>query len=208
LFSAIIRAAIELLTSAKIGIISFAPHTVHIVQMLDLALFGVLKRRGQYGLPFSDEKGTAQFITRVYHDFQLTMIEIGFTFVISDAVQCLMFNEMELMENGGFTELPAIDFCPEDLPEQHRRAQFVWVNKSRKTDMIRFFSHSGRQNSRYCGFTNFEKWRFRRMHCPFSFIHFIFIIFMSGHHESSVISSRSIPLLSRGLQTKSVRFLV
>jgi hypothetical protein len=38
--------AVELLISARIRIITFAPHTTHIFQVLDLALFSVLKRRG------------------------------------------------------------------------------------------------------------------------------------------------------------------
>jgi hypothetical protein len=48
-------AALELLTGARVRIIPFAPHTTHIFQVLDLALFGVLKRRGQYRFPFGDE---------------------------------------------------------------------------------------------------------------------------------------------------------
>jgi hypothetical protein len=68
-------AAVRLFTRARVRIVTFAPHTTHIFQALDLSLFGVLKRRGQYRLPFGDEKRTIQFIKKVYHDFRLTMID-------------------------------------------------------------------------------------------------------------------------------------
>jgi hypothetical protein len=36
-------------------------HTAQIFQVLDVTLFGVLKRRPRYELPFGDEKVTGQF---------------------------------------------------------------------------------------------------------------------------------------------------
>jgi hypothetical protein len=39
---------IRLLTETRVRVIAFAPHTTHIFQILDLALFGVLKRRPRY----------------------------------------------------------------------------------------------------------------------------------------------------------------
>jgi hypothetical protein len=87
--------------------------------VLDLALFGLLKRRSQYQLPFDDEKGTHKFIKRVYHDFQPTMIginiceasqEIELTFLIVDGVKRIVFDEMKLREIRGLKELWAIDF--------------------------------------------------------------------------------------------------
>jgi hypothetical protein len=40
-----------------------------------VTLFGVLKRRLGYKLPFEDEKETVKFIMRVYHNFKRTMVE-------------------------------------------------------------------------------------------------------------------------------------
>jgi hypothetical protein len=37
---------IDLLSNARVRIVTFAPHTTQIFQVLDLVLFGVLKRRG------------------------------------------------------------------------------------------------------------------------------------------------------------------
>jgi hypothetical protein len=122
-----------------VNIITFAQHTRHIFQVLDLSLLDMLNRHGQYRLPFGDEKGTAQFIKRMRHDLRLTMIdmnrrgafqEIGRTFVVIDGVQCVVFNEMTLRKNRGFKKLSAIGFSLDDLPARRRRAEFEWINKS------------------------------------------------------------------------------
>jgi hypothetical protein len=66
---------IGLLTPAGVRVITFAPHTTQTFQVLDVTLFGVLKRRLGYELPFEDEKETVSFIMKVYHDFKQTMVE-------------------------------------------------------------------------------------------------------------------------------------
>jgi hypothetical protein len=66
---------IGLLTEARVRVITFAPHTTQIFQVLAVTLFGVLKRRLGYKLPFEDEKETVRFIMKVYHDFKQTMVE-------------------------------------------------------------------------------------------------------------------------------------
>jgi hypothetical protein len=74
-------------------VITFAPHTNQIFQVLDVTLFGVLKQRLGYKLPFEDEKETVRFILKVYHGFKQTMVEpnksgafqaIGFEFEFED----------------------------------------------------------------------------------------------------------------------------
>jgi hypothetical protein len=66
---------IGLLTEARVRFITFAPHTTQIFQVLDVTLFGVLKRRLGYKLPFEDEKETVRFRMKVYHDFKETKVE-------------------------------------------------------------------------------------------------------------------------------------
>jgi hypothetical protein len=68
---------IDLLSNARVGIVTFAPHTTQIFQVLDLALFGVLKKRGQYQFPFRDVTESAHFIKKVYHDFRSTTTDIN-----------------------------------------------------------------------------------------------------------------------------------
>jgi hypothetical protein len=49
---------IRILTEASVRVITFAPDTTQIFRVLDLTLFGVLRRRPRYELPFDDEYAT------------------------------------------------------------------------------------------------------------------------------------------------------
>jgi hypothetical protein len=66
---------IGLLTEARVHVITFAPHTAQIFQILDVTRFGVPKQLLRYELIFEDEKATVEFIMKVYHDFKQTMVE-------------------------------------------------------------------------------------------------------------------------------------
>jgi chromosome condensin MukBEF ATPase and DNA-binding subunit MukB len=56
---------IHLLTEARECVITVAPHTTQIFQVLDVTLFGVLKRRPRSELRFEDEKETVKFRVKV-----------------------------------------------------------------------------------------------------------------------------------------------
>jgi transposase len=127
-----------LLNQARVRIVTFAPHTTHLFQILDLALFGMFKRRGQYHLPFENDHGTAAFIQKVYHDFRATMIDtniraafthIGLSFVLVGGIMRLRFDEIILRETPGFQELWTIDFPLEKLSARRQRTPFGWINK-------------------------------------------------------------------------------
>jgi hypothetical protein len=68
---------IDLLSEARVRIVTFAPHATQIFQGLDLSLFEVLKRLGQYQLPFGDDAASARFIKKIYRDFRSTMTDIN-----------------------------------------------------------------------------------------------------------------------------------
>jgi hypothetical protein len=48
---------------------------MQIFPILDVAVFGVLKRRLGSKLPLEDEKETVKFIMKVYRNFKQTMVE-------------------------------------------------------------------------------------------------------------------------------------
>jgi hypothetical protein len=70
---------IELLSTPRVRVVvvTFAPqpHITHIFRVLDLAQFGVAKRRGQYQLRLENDVGRARFIKKMDHDhdFRVTM---------------------------------------------------------------------------------------------------------------------------------------
>jgi hypothetical protein len=73
--SHVTRGVIGILTDARVRVITFAPHTTQIFQILDMTLFGVLKHQPRYDLPFDDDTATVKFIMKVYRDFKKTMVE-------------------------------------------------------------------------------------------------------------------------------------
>jgi hypothetical protein len=104
-------------------VVTFAPqpHTTQLFQVLDLTLFGVLKRHGQYQLPFEDHGETSRFVKKMYHDHdsRMTMIEpsvwgvfrgIGVKDWVVNGVQRVSFEAMTLREAKGFMGLSDIDF--------------------------------------------------------------------------------------------------
>jgi hypothetical protein len=66
---------LDFLTEACVRVVTFAPHTTNIFQILDLTLFGVFKRQRQYRLPFETENHTSNFLLNIYKDFLSTMID-------------------------------------------------------------------------------------------------------------------------------------
>jgi hypothetical protein len=89
---------IHIPTEAKVRVITFAPHTTQIFQILDLKLFGVLKRRTRSALPFENDNPTAKFIMRVYHDFGEIIIQSN----IRRAFQALGFEYAPNPSLSGF----------------------------------------------------------------------------------------------------------
>jgi hypothetical protein len=110
----LIPVVVDLLSTARVRIVIFAPYSMQIFQVLGFALFGVFKNDRWDQLPFEHDTGSIRFITKVYRDFRSTMtgIKISGTFwaidLISDIVagaQRVSFDKMIQRENNGFREL-------------------------------------------------------------------------------------------------------
>ena len=129
---------LTLLRDARVRVITWPPHTTQIFQQLDISLFGVLKQRAQYKLPFDNEQGTADFLFRTYRTFKQTMIEpniwgafqeAGFDFDVSNEPYRLQFDEEKLRRTPAFQEIWAIDFPLEKLSARRQNAKFGWINQ-------------------------------------------------------------------------------
>jgi hypothetical protein len=110
---------IRLLTEARVRVITFAPHTTQVFQVLDLALFRVLKRCSRYELPVGENTAIVKAITKVYHDFTQTMAwpnvwrtfrALGFEFDTRRDPYEGLFDEGKLRESAGFQELCFVTF--------------------------------------------------------------------------------------------------
>jgi hypothetical protein len=129
---------IRILNEAAVRLITFAPHTIQIFQLLDLTLFGVLKRRPRYELPLDDDNATVRFIMKVYHDFGQTMIgpniwgafrALGLEFDVGSVPYMLLFGKIKLRERAGFQALWSVAFPLDQLSGRRRTTRFDWINK-------------------------------------------------------------------------------
>jgi hypothetical protein len=64
------------LTNTRVRVITFAPHTTHVLQMLDIVLFDALKKRASGLEMWNEESGTVAFTIKLYHDFKQRMVEV------------------------------------------------------------------------------------------------------------------------------------
>jgi hypothetical protein len=68
---------IAILTREQVRIVTFATHTTHIFQILDMVLFGALKKHAMDVETLEEESRAVEFILKVYRDFRQTMIEVN-----------------------------------------------------------------------------------------------------------------------------------
>jgi hypothetical protein len=104
---------LNLLRDSRVRIITWAPQTTHLFQQLDICLFGILKRKEQYPLPFDNDETTSDFLQNIYQTFRQTMIEpniwgvspeAGFEFDTGAEPYRLVFHEEKLRKTPGFQE--------------------------------------------------------------------------------------------------------
>jgi hypothetical protein len=106
--------------------------------VLDVVLFGALKKRDTGLETLDDERPAAAFLLKVYHDFKHTMVEvniwgafsaIGFTYDIEQNPYELLFGEEKLRQSSVFVELWERDTLLESLLKRRRELKFGWINK-------------------------------------------------------------------------------
>jgi hypothetical protein len=110
----------------------------HIFQMLDIVLFGALKKHASGLETWNKESDTVAFIIRPYHDFKQTMVEvniwsafsaIGFSYDITQNPYTLLVDEEKFRESRGFGELCVHDTPLESLSTRRQHPKFGWINK-------------------------------------------------------------------------------
>jgi hypothetical protein len=68
---------VAVLIRVRVRIITFTTHTTHIFQVLDVVLFGALKRHATGLETLDEEQPAAAFLLKVYYDFKQAMIEVN-----------------------------------------------------------------------------------------------------------------------------------
>jgi hypothetical protein len=133
------KAVIALLTGARIRVVAFAPHTTQIFQVLDVVLFGALKKHATSLTMLDEEQSAAAFLIKVYHDYKQTMVEVNIwsafaaivlTHDITQDPYGLIFDEEKFRQSPGFLELWQRDVPFKSLSSRRQQARFDWTSKS------------------------------------------------------------------------------
>jgi hypothetical protein len=105
---------IAVFTRVRVRVITFATHTTHIFRMLDIMLFGALKKYAIDIETLDEEQSAAAFLLKVHHDSKKTtaeinitdaFISIGLTQDIEQTVSGLLFNKEKFRQSRGFESL-------------------------------------------------------------------------------------------------------
>jgi hypothetical protein len=105
---------VAVLTSVPVRIITFAPYTTQVFEILDVVLFGVLKKHPTGLNSLDEEQPAAAFFLKVYHDFKQIMMEIniwgtfvaiGLTHDIEQSPDGRFFDQEKLGQSLGFLGL-------------------------------------------------------------------------------------------------------
>jgi hypothetical protein len=68
---------ITILTRERVKMVIFASHATHVFQMLDVVLFGALKKHTTGLETLDDESREIALFLKVYRDFKQTMVEVN-----------------------------------------------------------------------------------------------------------------------------------
>jgi hypothetical protein len=110
---------IRIPTEARANVVSFAPDTTQVFQLVDLTLFGVLKRCPRYELPLDENEAPVKAIAKVYHDSADTIVlgnvcrafrACAFEFGMTRERYDFLFDEVKLRKSAGFRESRSVTF--------------------------------------------------------------------------------------------------
>jgi hypothetical protein len=123
---------IAVITRERVKIIRFAPHTIHIFQMLNVVLFRALKKSATSLTKLEEEQTIAALIIKIYHDFESTMIDvnrweafrvIGSTHDIYQIPSGLFFDKEKFRQSPGFIELCRHNALLQSLSRRRRETK-------------------------------------------------------------------------------------
>jgi hypothetical protein len=105
---------IAILTRKQVKIVIFASHMTYIFQILDVMLFGALKKYATGLETLNEESWRATFFLKVYRGFKEMMVEIdiwrafaaiGFAHDIDQILYGLLFDKQKFRQSPDFVEL-------------------------------------------------------------------------------------------------------
>jgi hypothetical protein len=126
------------LASHGILLITYPPHTSHIFQVLDILLFGQLKRIKKHLVRDLTLGRDLDHIMRIFRAYELATTSVmvrsswekaGFGFERRDRTTYLSVLEARIRESPEFAEVWGIDYPEERLTLRRRQQPWGWVNE-------------------------------------------------------------------------------
>jgi hypothetical protein len=127
-----------MLREHDVKVITFPPHTTQVFQALDLSLFGVLKRKLQYKLPFGNDDRVVAFIQKTFHSLKQTFVPnivrnafkmFVFEFNIAKSRYTVLLWEEKLRGSQEFREIWDAGYPLDRLSKRRREARYGWINQ-------------------------------------------------------------------------------
>jgi hypothetical protein len=129
---------IDLLTAEKIRVITFAPHTTNIFQMLDVSFFGIFKRKKSQFFETEDGPKVYLQLMKLLHCFYESanwftitgsFKKVGILINATETPHTLIFDETKMRNSDSFLELWNINFPFEKLSSRRQAANFGFLNE-------------------------------------------------------------------------------
>jgi hypothetical protein len=126
------------MAKAWIKAIRFETDMIHIFQILDLCLFGNLKKRQQSILSMYSIFATFGDLTKILHNvlqagvetnIQSTFLTCRFEFNPNFWPYSLVFRDEKLRESESFQEFWILSLSPDELSKRRQEAAFGWINE-------------------------------------------------------------------------------
>jgi hypothetical protein len=119
-------------------VLTYPPHTSHVFQVLDVLLFGILKRAKKFERRDDRLAPEVDHILRLFRAYEkattsttmrMSWDRAGFDFERRDGTTYLAINEARIRESLGFREIWELDAHPGRLTERRLSQNWGWINE-------------------------------------------------------------------------------
>jgi transposase len=125
---------------AKCGILVIAdpPHTSHIFQVLDVLLFGILKKAKKYQRRDDTLRREVDHVLRLFRAYEQATastkirafwLKTGFDYETRDAATYLILNETKIRQGDALREVWLFDYHPLRTSKKRASQRWGWINE-------------------------------------------------------------------------------
>jgi hypothetical protein len=119
-------------------LITYPPHTSHVFQVLDVLLFGILKRAKKYQRRDDTLRKEVDHVLRLFRAYEQATAsttiraswgKTGFEYQSRDNATYLVINEAKVRQSNAFQEIWLFDYHPARLSPQRLAQKWGWLNE-------------------------------------------------------------------------------